>query len=192
MNLSGEQNRSVRFTKQRIKTAFFSLLKEKDINKIYVSEIVRTADISRATFYLHYFDVNDLIQQIENEIILSIISKISEFDESTYVDGEFPIAKGVFDIMNSYSDELKLLLGVHGDITFHNKIQETLSSFFVCLLHDRISDKEKLEPAVVFLFGGVFNMFLDNLNREKPLPTETLALIANRYLRATNSIIGLE
>ena len=192
MNLSGEQNRSVRFTKSRIKSAFFSLLEEKDINKIYVAEIVRKADISRATFYLHYLDVNDLIQQIENEIILSIIAKISEFDENTYVDGEFPIAKGVFDIMNSYAKELKLLLGAHGDITFHSRIQGSLSALFVYLLQDRISDKEKLEPAVVFLFGGVFNMFLDNLNKENPLPTETLALIANRYLRATNCIIGLE
>ena len=52
MSASGNDNRSVRFTRQRIKTAFFDIMETKNIHKISVAEIVRKADISRATLYL--------------------------------------------------------------------------------------------------------------------------------------------
>lgn len=48
MNTSGDNNRSVRFTKARIKEGFFTLLKEKSVHKISVSELVKEANVSRA------------------------------------------------------------------------------------------------------------------------------------------------
>lgn len=96
MNVSGNDNRSVRFTKARIKTAFFELMQNKNVQKITVSEVVRKADISRATFYLHYSDIFDLLGQIEEDIIAQVLEEIKKFDEDSYVVGEFPIAKRVF------------------------------------------------------------------------------------------------
>ncbi|MBU8612085.1 MULTISPECIES: TetR/AcrR family transcriptional regulator [Bacillus] len=55
-------------TKSAIKHAFLKLLQEKEINKITVSELSKEADIGRGTFYLHYKDVFDLYEQIEDEI----------------------------------------------------------------------------------------------------------------------------
>ncbi|TDY55555.1 TetR/AcrR family transcriptional regulator [Bacillus subtilis] len=55
-------------TKSAIKHAFLELLQEKEINKITVSELSKEADIGRGTFYLHYKDVFDLYEQIEDEI----------------------------------------------------------------------------------------------------------------------------
>ncbi|WP_425524836.1 TetR/AcrR family transcriptional regulator [Bacillus atrophaeus] len=55
-------------TKSAIKHAFLKLLHEKEINKITVSDLSKKADISRGTFYLHYKDVFDLYEQIEDEI----------------------------------------------------------------------------------------------------------------------------
>ncbi|MDP0484625.1 TetR/AcrR family transcriptional regulator [Bacillus subtilis] len=55
-------------TKSAIKHAFLELLQEKEINKITVSELSKEADIGRGTFYLHYKDVFELYEQIEDEI----------------------------------------------------------------------------------------------------------------------------
>ncbi|MCR6597684.1 TetR/AcrR family transcriptional regulator [Bacillus halotolerans] len=55
-------------TKCAIKHAFLKLLQEKEINKITVSDLSKEADIGRGTFYLHYKDVFDLYEQIEDEI----------------------------------------------------------------------------------------------------------------------------
>nr|MDH3162613.1 TetR/AcrR family transcriptional regulator [Bacillus licheniformis] len=62
-----EDRRSIK-TKRAIKEAFLKSLHEKEINKITVSDLSRRADLGRGTFYLHYRDVFDLYEQIENEL----------------------------------------------------------------------------------------------------------------------------
>lgn len=191
MSTSGDDNRSVRFTKQRIKTAFFDLMEEKNIHKISVSEIVRKADISRATFYLHYLDIYDLLKKTETDIIEQVLEEIAKFDESTYVVGEFPVAKRVFEVFDSHSKEIRLLLGPNGDSAFNETFQNAICNYFIKLLSYIIPPSDNLENVLIFLVGGVLNMFLHNLESENPSDINTMAMIANRYLRATNKLIGL-
>ena len=191
MSASGNDNRSVRFTKQRIKTAFFDIMETKSIHKISVAEIVRKADISRATFYLHYLDIYDLTRQVETVIIEQVLEEIAKFDENTYVIGEYPIAKRVFEVFDSHSKEIQLLLGPNGDTAFRDRFQAAISEYFKNLLALLITDSDNLENVLIFLTSGILNMFLYNLKSDKPSDINTLAMIANRYLRATNKLIGL-
>lgn len=55
----------VRYTKKLIHDAFLSLLQEKNVRQITVTELCRLANINRATFYKHYRDAFDLLEQIE-------------------------------------------------------------------------------------------------------------------------------
>ncbi len=55
----------VRYTKKVIREAFLTLLREKNVRQITVTELCRQAEINRATFYKHYRDVFDLLEQIE-------------------------------------------------------------------------------------------------------------------------------
>ena len=59
-------------TKKAIFQAFSELLKEKELRKITVQEIVDKADISRVTFYKYYLDVYDLYDKVENELLLNM------------------------------------------------------------------------------------------------------------------------
>jgi len=59
-------------TKKAIFQAFSELLKEKELRKITVQEVVDKADISRVTFYKYYLDVYDLYDKIENELLTNI------------------------------------------------------------------------------------------------------------------------
>lgn len=59
----------VRYTKKVIRDAFLSLLREKNVRQITVTELCALADINRATFYKHYRDVFDLLEQIEAEAL---------------------------------------------------------------------------------------------------------------------------
>lgn len=62
MNTKGNQ-RTV-MTDNRIKKVFLELLKEKEPEKISVSEICSRAGIHRTTFYAHYQDVSDLMKKM--------------------------------------------------------------------------------------------------------------------------------
>lgn len=59
-------------TKKAIFQAFSELLKEKQLRKITVQEIVDKADISCVTFYKYYLDVYDLYDKVENELLTNI------------------------------------------------------------------------------------------------------------------------
>ncbi|MFT4107473.1 MAG: TetR/AcrR family transcriptional regulator [Lacrimispora sp.] len=61
-----------RKTKKAIKEAMLALLEEKSINKITVAEISRAAQLGRGTFYLHYRDVYDLYEKMEDEIFFEL------------------------------------------------------------------------------------------------------------------------
>ena len=70
------ENRRIRKTKNAIKDAFVTLLKEKDLDKITVQDIAETADINRGTFYLHYDDKYILLERIEDEYIQSLSERL--------------------------------------------------------------------------------------------------------------------
>lgn len=62
-----EDRRTVK-SKRAIREAFLSLLREKNLNNITVAELSRKADLGRGTFYLHYKDIYDLYEHIEDEL----------------------------------------------------------------------------------------------------------------------------
>ena len=57
-----------RKTRDKIKLALLSLLEEKEFSKINITELVKLAGVYRATFYLHYKSLNDVIEDIQDEI----------------------------------------------------------------------------------------------------------------------------
>mgnify|MGYP002282985254 CR=1 FL=1 len=59
-----KQDRRTRYTKGVIKESFMKLLQQKPFAKITVTEICRLSDINRGTFYLHYYDVYDVLDDL--------------------------------------------------------------------------------------------------------------------------------
>ncbi len=64
-----------------IRNTFIKLVQEKQLNKITVSEIAREANVSRGTFYLHFKDVYDLYNSIEDELY----AKLGDIFDKYYV-----------------------------------------------------------------------------------------------------------
>jgi AcrR family transcriptional regulator len=60
-------DRRVKRTKKLLRDSLFTLLQEKSINEITVTELTEIADINRATFYFYYTDIMDMLDQIQNE-----------------------------------------------------------------------------------------------------------------------------
>lgn len=68
----------VQKTRSAIQNALFDLLNEKELSKISISELCRRAQINRKTFYRHYRDTADIIEELENSLLgeLSAILRI--------------------------------------------------------------------------------------------------------------------
>lgn len=61
-------------TQKSIADAFYRLRAHKPLEKITVRELCREAPVNRSTFYAHYKDVYDLSEQLENELVRSILA----------------------------------------------------------------------------------------------------------------------
>lgn len=63
------------FTKKEIIAAFFRLLEQKPLSKITVKSIVEECGINRNTFYYHYKDIYDLVDDIFNTETFKVTSQ---------------------------------------------------------------------------------------------------------------------
>ena len=67
---AGNLNRSSQKTRALIKKEFAQMLGEKkQLDRIYVSDLCKRADISRGAFYSHYDDIYSVAEDFENERI---------------------------------------------------------------------------------------------------------------------------
>ena len=67
-------------TREAIRCALLSLLNQKDVSQIRVSELTEKAAISRKTFYLHYSSVDEALQELENEIEQWLLAQLALSD----------------------------------------------------------------------------------------------------------------
>lgn len=65
-------------TLRAIREAFYEMRRQKNLEQISVTELARKAEISKATFYLHYRDIYDLSEQLQGEVIHAVLSKIDD------------------------------------------------------------------------------------------------------------------
>lgn len=80
-------DRRVARTKKNIYMAFFQLVQTKAIDEITVSELARTADIDRKTFYLHYQTVQDVFlefKQMIHDRLMEILAESERLGKENY------------------------------------------------------------------------------------------------------------
>jgi len=64
-------------TKKMFKEALISLLQEnEDQSKLTVQKLADRAELNRATFYLHYQDIEDLMEQMVEDVLGELLKKI--------------------------------------------------------------------------------------------------------------------
>lgn len=73
------QDRRVKRTKLLLQKTLVDLMLEKEVGKISVKELTQKADVNRSTFYLHYLDIYDMLEQMENEFVETIQGFFHDF-----------------------------------------------------------------------------------------------------------------
>ena len=59
-------------TKSDIKEAFIQLLATRNLEDITISQLTKKAGVNRSTFYLHYLDKQDFLEQLKEETITTV------------------------------------------------------------------------------------------------------------------------
>ena len=75
--MNQKKNQRYQDTDKKIRSAFLSLLEKKEIQKISIQELCDLAGIHRASFYLHYQDIYDLLEKTEAQFSRDLIDLVS-------------------------------------------------------------------------------------------------------------------
>lgn len=68
--MNTKNNQRTRLSKILLKNALMDLLGEKgSVTKISVRELCERADLNRSTFYAHYSEPKELLEEVENELL---------------------------------------------------------------------------------------------------------------------------
>lgn len=114
-------------TRDKLKNALTILLNEKSLNDISVSELTKEASINRGTFYLHYDDKMDLVDNLVEEIFEELKEILtSEKVGSKY---SYDIIKKVIDYVKDDFDFIYALT-----MNSYNYINDMLRKFLLALI----------------------------------------------------------
>lgn len=73
-------------SKQLIREAMITLLNKKSLTEITVSDIVKTANINRGTFYNHYGNPIDVLEEIKEELMQKLSNALKLSKEKNDID----------------------------------------------------------------------------------------------------------
>lgn len=138
------QDRRVRKTQTAIKDALITLLEKKRFEEITIQEISNLADVNRSTFYTHFIDKYDLLDNMENEKI----DEIRSFLESSKNDDELKISESqlretmdfVINSIGEHLDFYKLMFNLGKESNLHEKLYELLTGH----LNHVVNDNDKI------------------------------------------------
>lgn len=145
----------VRYTKMRIREAFFQCLKEKPVSKITVREICDLAEINRATFYTHYADLFDLLEKLEGEAIDRLRQLIAECTQKGT-----GLLSAVLEGVKEPESGPALLASQNGDPGFGTKISELFYQEIFPSIAEKLTEatEDEREAMYHFLAGGCGNL----------------------------------
>ena len=117
-----------------IKKAFVNLINEKGIRDINVTDITRMAGIGRGTFYTHFTDINDLLENIESELMDKLETDLSDVipDAMQWLiveKGARVPAPFIIETLNNFYQNREMiaaLLSEQGDPYFLNKVKKII------------------------------------------------------------------
>ena len=137
----------VKRTKKLLRKGIAELGKTKSINKITVKELTDLVEINRGTFYLHYKDVYDLVDSIENELYEELNQTVFNITPEDILYRPVDVLETYFEYFKKHSDIITVLTGENGDAKFVNRFGE-------------LTNKKTLE-----LFNKIFpNMEIEKYN----------------------------
>lgn len=116
---------------EAIYDAFFLILKEKELDKITVTDIIKKAGIVRSTFYNHFENIPALINAIEDKTINEIFNLM----ESFHAENDHDICKSYFLALCNYTMKNRYLADILKSPRENNFFEKTMTMFHDYVRH---------------------------------------------------------
>lgn len=202
--LSGtKMDRRVIKTKKAIRDTLTELIEEKGFDGITVRDLTERADINRGTFYLHYHDKYDLLEQSEEEVLRALEEvrknakdlNLKDIHRYFFDHKPLPFMIKLFEYIQENSQFMKVILGPKGDPSFQVQIKEVIEKGFIEKISSILKKEEVLAPVDIFVayissaILGVIQQWLNNGMKQSP--HEISSMLLNITVQGPLVTIGL-
>lgn len=146
-------------SRKLLREALISLLSKKQISDISVTEIVELASINRGTFYNHYNNPLDILDEIREELTKKLSRVLSTTNKNTNIDELLDkINKYFLENEKDYRTIVKSIPYSAVEKMKHNFIEEITKITL-----------DKISPAsIYFVVNGLIGLYLDYLKNNLP------------------------
>ena len=154
-----KENQRTRLTKTLLKQALISLLETKNIQKISIKEICETAELNRTTFYKHYNNEYELLDDLCADALKSLINTILN---------SLPISiNGMLQIIYTERDKIKKIFLNNAD----EKLPKSIMSIpeiqeFIRKDIPNSKSEEEIQFISNFICYGSFYIIRDWINND--------------------------
>lgn len=165
-----------RKTRKAIKTSLMKLMCEKDISDITITEISEEADINRKTFYSHYRDLYDILDEIENELIEKLFQILDNADIIRSMYNPYPLLNELTAEINKDLEFYKLLVRTKNYNSLFDKIQDIFKKRFLEMTKDTLAaDRAILSFIIDFISSGITSAYKEWVNSDQGISLERLS-----------------
>ncbi len=148
----------VRYTKKALREALLKCMEQKPINMITVKEVCEVAEMNRATFYNHYRDCYDLLEQLENDLLGQLKASMEGLSS---IDTE-GLVSSIFDMIDNNYDICQVLIFNKNDTSLVAKMVALAKEQSMVLWRKylRKATVQELDMLFTCLAGGLINVIV--------------------------------
>ena len=172
----------MRRTRRLLEEAALALAEEQDIGSITVQDIARQADVNRATFYQHYRDRDDLLEQAFDALLAELTEECGPVlagNEPLTPDAVPPSVVSLLQEIGRRAALYRRLLGRGGSSPFVARFQEHNERLFLqAWRHLRVGDGAGEAPPELrarFAAAAATGAIAWWLERDRPESAEAMA-----------------
>ncbi|MBQ8171011.1 MAG: TetR/AcrR family transcriptional regulator [Oscillospiraceae bacterium] len=163
-------------TKKAIKNALFEIMNNKDIAEISISELTACANINRRTFYTHYRNITDILDEIESDLVASLAQLLSSNDRNDIKNSTKKIFLGFHKLI---SEEFEyyfkhMRMDVRGRLT--SRLRNAIKASTASLYKNTFPESDENGNIIsAFVAGGFLACYMEWYYSEERIPIEKAA-----------------
>ena len=175
----------VRYTRRVIKESLLRLLEDRPVNRITVKEVCEAAQINRATFYAHFTDCFDVLNQMENDLLADFERSLSF---ASVVDVGDMIER-IYAMIDQNAEVFRVLIFQNKDSSLTAKMIAMAQDKTIVCWKEQLTRATESDREMLFtcLSNGLLNVILTGYSkyeREEVVKfvSETVRLLITPYL----------
>lgn len=183
-------------TKAALRKSLYELILDKGYDDISIQNITDHADLGRATFYLHYKDKDDLLQNLMQTISDEFFQTLPEEEQQDNPFLNESALKRMFDYAEKYYDFYRITISEKGGVVgiryLMQIMREQISKTFLEMDERKIETLYTRDLIENYVTGALFMIVFWWLENEMPIPAKEMARMLLKTNRAALEVVEKE